>query len=358
MKIRVFFALLLTLSIVGCSPRLKRVEATAVNNKQRLAENDIRLHNLEASLAHVQSRVSDLDHRSYEVRTRNGKKTGMVVVPVASQKPVPIASISSKENNKAEAGKTNVSAGHKIDPQAPPLPMAKSSIARNTPAKIPAQIKEDKTLKSIPEGGPSGRLAAQSLRPDELALPPTEMPSAEGTAPTNQPSAPGVPSTPKVVEDALGMPPVTLPVAEQGQTSAVPNAPVAPEPSRPVATPVRAQQGEDAAYKEALNLARSGRSAEGIARFESFLQNYPSGKYAPNAYFWIGECLYSQGKYQDALNQYQKVNDTYAKHHKNADALLKAGMSMKRLGNAEGATQKFQELKKSFPNSEAAKRLR
>lgn len=358
MKIRTFFAVFLALAVVGCSPRMKRVETTVVNNKQHLAENDVRLHNLETSLAHVQSRVSDLDHRSYEVRTRNGKKTGMVAVPVAAQKPVPIAAISSP-NGKIREEKKPAPVGRKIDPQqAPATPVSKTPVANVASPKKVTPPKENIPQKNIPEAGPSGRLAAQSLRPDELALPPTDMPPSDNAVHTSQSANTAVPVTPKVVEDALGMPPVTLPVTAPAQVPTTPVPSATADPSRPATPPARAQQGEDAAYKEALNLARSGRSADGIARFETFLQNYPSGKYAPNAYFWIGECLYSQGKYEDALNQYQKVNDLYARHHKNADALLKAGMSLKRLGNAEGATQKFQELKKSFPNSEAAKRLR
>jgi tol-pal system protein YbgF len=102
----------------------------------------------------------------------------------------------------------------------------------------------------------------------------------------------------------------------------------------------------------------AGRPAEGISRFQEFLQQYPNGRYAPNADYWIGECLYAQGKYREALDYFQRVNANYPKHHKNADALLKAGMTMNRLGDKEGAKQMYRTLLAAFPNSEAAGRVR
>lgn len=337
-------------AMVGCSPRVKRIESTAVSNKQRLAETEIRLHNLETSLAHVQTRVSDLDNRNYEVRTRKGQKTGMVIVPVATAKPAPIASMSSATASKAEQGKPVPPVGKKIEPQAPPKAAAKK--LPEPAVQKATQVQKEIPKKEILEAGPSGRLAAQNLRPDELALPPTDMP-VQDAANNTPPLAGG-----EAKQDTVGMPPVGLPITEQPQSaSSGPQAAPVAQPA-PKAIPARAQQGEEAAYKAALNLARTGRSAEGIARFQEFLDAFPEGKYAPNAKFWIGECLYSQGKYQDALNMYQSVNDSYPKHHKNADALLKAGMSLSRLGNKDAASQKFRELKQGFPNSEAAKRIR
>ncbi len=99
----------------------------------------------------------------------------------------------------------------------------------------------------------------------------------------------------------------------------------------------------------------SGRSAEGITRFEGFLQEYPQGVYAANAEYWIGEGLYAQGKYQEALNQFRKVDASYPQHHKNADALLKTGMCLSRLGDKTAAAEAYKQLLARFPNSEAAR---
>lgn len=88
------------------------------------------------------------------------------------------------------------------------------------------------------------------------------------------------------------------------------------------------------------------------------MQQYPQGRYTANAEYWIGECLYAQGNYKEALAQFQTVNTNYPRHHKNADALLKAGMSLSRLGDKPGAAQKYRTLLADFPNSEAARMAR
>ena len=100
--------------------------------------------------------------------------------------------------------------------------------------------------------------------------------------------------------------------------------------------------------------ALSGRAAESIGRFQSFLQEYPQGRFAANAEYWIGEGYYAQGKYKDALAQFEKVNSQWPRHHKNADALLKTGMTLSRMGDKDGAAQAYKKLLAQFPNSEAA----
>lgn len=92
---------------------------------------------------------------------------------------------------------------------------------------------------------------------------------------------------------------------------------------------------------------------ESIGRFQAFLR-VSSGPFAANAEYWIGEGLYSQGKYGEALAQFQKVNSQWPSHHKNMNALLKTGMTLSRMGDKEGAAQAYKKLLSQFPGSEAA----
>jgi tol-pal system protein YbgF len=176
-----------------------------------------------------------------------------------------------------------------------------------------------------------------ALPPEYPGLPPVEAPGAATPTPAPAPTARA-----------------TAPTA-----STAPTVPAKPSPSA-AAAPQAAKpaKNEKAAYDAALKFMTSGRSAEGITRFEGFLQEYPQGVYAANAEYWIGEGLYAQGKYQEALNQFRKVDASYPQHHKNADALLKTGMCLSRLGDKAAAAEAYKQLLARFPNSEAARTAR
>ncbi|MEG1610535.1 MAG: tol-pal system protein YbgF, partial [Bilophila sp.] len=90
-------------------------------------------------------------------------------------------------------------------------------------------------------------------------------------------------------------------------------------------------------------------------QFDAFMAAYPTSKLAPNALYWKAECLYLRGKYADALFVFKDVTARYPKHPKAADALLKAGMSYARLGDADSAKLHYRVLYEDYPTSQAAK---
>ena len=199
------------------------------------------------------------------------------------------------------------------------------------------------------KGAPADGHAAvpvPSLPPSDLALPP------------EYPGLPPVEAAGSATPTATSAP--TVRAADPAAQTA-PAAPAKPSPSAAAAPQAVTQQAarpaknEKAAYDAALKFMTSGRSAEGITRFEGFLQEYPQGVYAANAEYWIGEGLYAQGNYQQALNQFRKVDASYPQHHKNADALLKTGMCLSRLGDKTAAAEAYKQLLARFPNSEAAR---
>lgn len=195
--------------------------------------------------------------------------------------------------------------------------------------------------KSDPAGG-NATVPVPALPPSALALPPEHpgLPPVEAASPAATSLAPVTQATSRAVTPAE-----TKPV--EAVNAATTN--LAPQQA------AKPTKNEKAAYEAALKVMTAGRSAEGISRFEAFLQEYPQGGYAANAEYWIGEGFYAQGKYQDALNQFRKVDASYPQHHKNADALLKTGMCLSRLGDKDAATQAYKQLLTRFPNSEAAR---
>lgn len=385
--------------LVGCASRgeVGEVEETAETNQKILRENEFRLHNLENSVTALNTQIAQLNNRVYEVRTRSGQKTSMTVVPVtpstpkvvspppvnstsvAATQPVasanvatppvqtPPATVSQSTRSKASP------VGRRIDPAAKPSPLpAQAAASQRAATPAPATRKATGSI-GQPEqtAGPSGQLAVTGPAA-ELALPPDDIPvqpsmpehvnsytaqATNATMPVQPPAnAENVVPVPLIPVSDLSLPPESpqdAPVTAPPAT----NVPATTQPAHNASNraPI---QGEEAAYKAALNAARAGHTAEGIRLFRDFLQKYPNGRYTANADYWIGECLYAQGKYQDALSQFQNVNNSYPGHHKNADALLKAGITLNRLGDKAGAQEKFRTLLSSFPNSDAARRAR
>lgn len=340
------------ISATGCSSatKIQKLEEASLANQKNLRETDVRLSNLENSVTALNGQIAQLNNRVYEVRTSAGKKTSMTVVPMAtSPKPVPVADKSpntapvSTENKSPKALSVTANTGE------PALPMlrteAKPDVPQATASKhLPKTGSIGKSSQGKPAvQGASGQLSAKNELPQAtLALPPvSESSNSQQSAKASEPAQ----------QSTLSLPPTELPNSDKKADS---DKKILSEHKK---APV-AEKGEDAAYKSALNVTRSGQYGNGIAKFQEFLQQYPQGKYAANAEYWIGEAYYAQGKIQDALGQFQKVNAGYATHHKNADALLKAGMCLNRLGNKEEAKEKFASVLDRFPKSEAASIIR
>lgn len=338
------------IALTGCGPQKARVDPET--QQKLIRENEMRLASLESSVNALNSQVAQINNRVYEVRTKGGQKTSMTVVPVATGAQGAAPTMAANQTSKP------ASVGKKIDPAPKPAPAKKK-------AATPPAAKPD-------VAGPSGQLAAQA----DVALPPADLP------PSTPVQAPSVQNTGQSVHgrvdnnavpvpqgnatDDPTAPPVPVPLLPTSDLSLPPEQPAAPQVAQAqpaatqpaVATRRKAQAGEQAAYNAALNAARSGRTAEGITLFRDFLQKYPQGPYSANAEYWIGECLYAQGKFPEAASQFESVNNTYPKHHKNADALLKAGMTLSKMGDKAAAQEKYRTLIANFPNTEAARRAR
>ena len=373
----------------GCaSGRVNKLEEDSQTHQKLLRETNSRLNSLESRMSTLDGKVAQLSGATYEVRTKNGKKSGLTVVPVLPQgvkaavtPPVAAKNFAEPANTATEhaAAIAEKPQGRRIDPVAAPQALPKPAqvvpaAQKSSPAPAPAA--QTKATAAPKQAAPAILgLPPESALPNSTP-PPVPASNFSATAPP-KPAAGGQPNVPVPALPAanlplppenpdLGLPPVAAPAAQS--TGAQPTAPGQLEQSKaaqagqsgqpPRAAAPQSGKGEAAAYQAALKPALAGRAAESIPRFQKFLQTYPQGRYAANAEYWIGEGLYSQGKYQEALAQFQKVDATWPRHHKNADALLKAGMTMSRLGDKEGAAQAYKKVLERFPGSEAAGKVR
>ena len=101
--------------------------------------------------------------------------------------------------------------------------------------------------------------------------------------------------------------------------------------------PVAPQMGEQEAYQAAYGLVRERRFSDALTAFDTFLSQYPFGRFAPNAHYWLGE-LYLVVEPVDpeaARQNFQVLLDQYPTDRKVPDALYKLGRVHALKGNQE-----------------------
>ncbi len=107
-------------------------------------------------------------------------------------------------------------------------------------------------------------------------------------------------------------------------------------------------------YQSALKDYQAGNYELALRGFQDYLKFYPKTDFAGNAQFYVGQTLYAQGKYADAIDAYNVVLDRY-EGAKTPDAHFKKGMALLQLKDRTGALAEFRTLVRRFPNSDAAK---
>ena len=111
---------------------------------------------------------------------------------------------------------------------------------------------------------------------------------------------------------------------------------------------------KEAAYAHAYSIFKSGRYDVAREEFRKFLKAFPNSEYSDNAQFWIGECNYFEGKYEEAIVEYEGVIQNYPKGNKVPNALLKQALSFLKLGDKASAKLLLQGVIKDYPNTTPA----
>jgi len=112
---------------------------------------------------------------------------------------------------------------------------------------------------------------------------------------------------------------------------------------------------ERTAYNVAFDALKNGKYDDSAQLFQSFLELYPNGVYAPNALYWLGESYYATRNFPLAEAQFRDLLARYPTHDKASGGLLKLGLSQYGEGNVPGAQQTLQQVISQFPGSDAAR---
>ena len=109
-------------------------------------------------------------------------------------------------------------------------------------------------------------------------------------------------------------------------------------------------------YEEIRDLIRvEKRYDEAIGRLYDFIDKYPEGDLAVNAYYWLGEVYLVKPQLEQAKQAFTIVATRYPDHRKAPDAVYKLGITLDRLGDRQEARRRMEGVVRSYPGTGAAK---
>jgi len=154
-----------------------------------------------------------------------------------------------------------------------------------------------------------------------------------------------------------GAPVATASGNSNGGAAAVVTTPVAGGQSQ-----VAEQPGEGEAYRAAYALVRGQQFDQAVQGFRQFLQDYPDGKYAPNAHYWLGELylVIEPPDLESSRQSFTLLLSQYPNNNKAPDALYKLGKVQFMKGNREKAREYLDRVISEYgsTNSSAVKLAR
>jgi len=127
--------------------------------------------------------------------------------------------------------------------------------------------------------------------------------------------------------------------------------------AKPALTKPGASDVESGMYKKAFDLFYGRDYARAAEKFEELLVKFPSGTYADNCHYWIGECHFASGNFAKAIASFRKVLG-FGESEKSDDAQLKLGYCQLRLGDRKLAAEEFKKVVSLYPESEYTERAK
>jgi tol-pal system protein YbgF len=126
--------------------------------------------------------------------------------------------------------------------------------------------------------------------------------------------------------------------------------------AQPPSTTPAPPPSADVLYSNALRDYGSGKYDIAQGEFTDYLKYFPENDLASNAQFYLGEILFAQKQFSDAIPEYDKVLQNYPKSFKLAAAQLKKGLALIETGKKASGMRELREVMRKQPGSEEAKR--
>jgi tol-pal system protein YbgF len=113
-------------------------------------------------------------------------------------------------------------------------------------------------------------------------------------------------------------------------------------------------EAEQHLYETAYHLIKMKKYDRAAETFQDMLKQYPTGHFASNGHYWLGELFGLMGKHDLALNEFNTVITDFPKSARVSDAELKVGLIYSAQSNWSGARLAFEKVMHDFPNTASA----
>lgn len=107
-------------------------------------------------------------------------------------------------------------------------------------------------------------------------------------------------------------------------------------------------------FEAALAVFRTGKFAEAVPAFGSFLRQYPQSGYVPSARFWLGNAQYATRDYKEAIGNFKALLANAPDHARAPEAALSIANCQIELKDTRAARKTLEDLIRTYPQSEAA----
>jgi tol-pal system protein YbgF len=114
------------------------------------------------------------------------------------------------------------------------------------------------------------------------------------------------------------------------------------------------EESVQAAYIKAFGLYSENNYSAAAEAFNAFIAAYPESEYAANARYWLGECYFSLGRYNEAIDSFSRALEMNPAPKRAADTMLRIGTAWYRLDDPAKGVAALRLLIEKYPGSEAA----
>lgn len=112
---------------------------------------------------------------------------------------------------------------------------------------------------------------------------------------------------------------------------------------------------EQQIYQEAYNYIKAKKYNDAVTALQGMLKKYPTGQFAANAHYWLGELYGLMNKHDLALKEFATVIDKFPDSPRVSDAQLKVGLLYAAQSQWRDAKSAFKSVINHYPGTASAR---